>query len=260
MERPGLEVLNFGVPAYGLDQAFLRYLRDGRVFRPRVVLIGIYAEQVNRDLNVWRPFMTSEYGIPSAKPRFHLNDSLVLDSNPLPSAAAYHGLIVQPESVLAVLGITDHFYHARERASAWDVLASVRLAKLTWRIWHEHREGTLRDDVLRGRGAGSRLAVAVLRQFVTRVRADGAEPVLIGFPDAYLFDRYRRSGERAEAVLLAALPDVPAVDLYPVLSSRDFAPFGHYTPLGNRKVAEEIVSYLLHLQSASRRPDAGPAR
>ncbi len=43
--RPGLEILNFGVGGYGLDQALLRYRLDGRGYRPHLVLIGYMSEE-----------------------------------------------------------------------------------------------------------------------------------------------------------------------------------------------------------------------
>jgi hypothetical protein len=244
LEQRGLEVLNFGVPAYGFDQSLLRYIRDGRVFHPRVVIIGVYADDVNRGLNVWRPFLTGEFGIPSAKPRFRLADSLILMRNPLPSPAAYAGLLAHPESVLTDLGSNDHFFRSRERASAWDVSGLVRLTKLMWRIRREREEGSLRGTVLRPDDEGTRLAVAVLGRFVRQVRADGAEPLLIPFPDRFLHERYRRTGVRADAALVAGLPGVPVIDLYPLLGPSDFAPYGHLSPGGAKKVAAAILRYL----------------
>ena len=38
----------FGVPGYGLDQAFLRYLEEGRRFGFDVVLIGFMTENIFR--------------------------------------------------------------------------------------------------------------------------------------------------------------------------------------------------------------------
>jgi hypothetical protein len=245
LERPGLEVLNFGVPGYGLDQAYLRYLRDGRQFHPLIVIIGIYADDVNRGMSVWHPFMTGEYGIPSTKPRFRLADSLMLERNPLWSPTHYATLLGRSDSVLTELGRRDYFYQVRERTSRWDALGLVRLVKLGLRVARENRDGTLRGAVLRPRDVAPRLAIAVLKQFVARIRADGAQPLFVCFPDPYLLSRFRRDGSRAEAALSDAFPNVPRVDLYPILSPADFGPYGHYTPRGNRKVASSIRAQLV---------------
>ncbi len=49
--RPTLEVLNYGVGAYGLDQAYLRYLRHGTSYHPDVVFIGYMSENIARCVN-----------------------------------------------------------------------------------------------------------------------------------------------------------------------------------------------------------------
>ncbi len=54
---PGIEVLNFGVGAYGLDQAFLRYKHDGVRFNSHILLIGFMSENIVRGVNVFRLFL-----------------------------------------------------------------------------------------------------------------------------------------------------------------------------------------------------------
>jgi hypothetical protein len=82
--EPGLEVLNFGVPGYGLDQAYLRYLQESRRFTFHVVLIGFMTENIFRHVNVFRPFYLPSTGFPLAKPRFIVKDGeLTLLPNPL---------------------------------------------------------------------------------------------------------------------------------------------------------------------------------
>ena len=52
----GAEVLNFGVSAYGIDQAFLRWKKDGQRYTPDLVIYGFQAENAKRNLNLFRPF------------------------------------------------------------------------------------------------------------------------------------------------------------------------------------------------------------
>lgn len=247
LEGPGLEVLNFGVPGYGFDQAYLRYLADGRRFRPHVVLIGLYAEDVNRGLNVWRPFYLGHYDIPSAKPRFHLTDSLCLEPNPLADVRSYAALVARPDSVLPILGDRDYFYQIRERAGPLDRSAAVRLLKLSRRVVIEWRDGTLRHGVLRAGDPGPRLAIATLRRFVETVRQDRATPIVVLFPNQPLLVRYKRDGTRAVGVLAGSLPEVETVDLHPVLDVADFVHTGHYSAEGNRKVTETLRARLRQL-------------
>ena len=68
--QSNLEVLNFGVPGYGLDQAYLRYLEDGSQYESHITLIGFMSENIYRNVNTFRPFYYKTTGIPLAKPRF----------------------------------------------------------------------------------------------------------------------------------------------------------------------------------------------
>lgn len=60
--EPSVEVLNYGVGAYGLDQAFLRYLKVGTTYNPDIVFIGYMSENIARNVNIFRPFYTGDGG------------------------------------------------------------------------------------------------------------------------------------------------------------------------------------------------------
>ncbi len=103
----GREVLNFGAPGYGPDQAWLRYGRDGRAYRPCAVLIGYMVENVNRVVNRFGPFYTPWSAFPLSKPRFLIEgDGLTL----LPSPATTPELLDDPRCVEETLGPYDHWY------------------------------------------------------------------------------------------------------------------------------------------------------
>jgi len=101
---PGTEVLNFGVPGYGPDQAWLRYQRDGGQYESCAVLIGFMVENVNRVVNRFYPFYQPDTGLVASKPRFLLaDDSLTL----LPSPVSDPGQLEDPAWVESVLGPYD---------------------------------------------------------------------------------------------------------------------------------------------------------
>jgi len=52
--RPNTEVLNHGVPGYGQDQAYLRFLAEGRDLRPKVVLFGVATPTLDRIMMIER--------------------------------------------------------------------------------------------------------------------------------------------------------------------------------------------------------------
>ena len=65
-------VLNFGVGAFGTDQAFLKYHKHDNIV-PKVVILGIYPENINRIVNVYRPFYMYKEANGLTKPRFILD-------------------------------------------------------------------------------------------------------------------------------------------------------------------------------------------
>jgi len=65
-----VQVLNFGVDGYGVDQAYLRYHRDVRPWHPDLVILGFINHDLYRSMVVY-PFISfPEWGFPFSKPRF----------------------------------------------------------------------------------------------------------------------------------------------------------------------------------------------
>lgn len=78
-----IEIMNFGVGGYGIDQAYLRWKLFGMDYSPDIVIIGFQPENCKRNLNIIRKFYYRGTGIPFSKPRFYLcNDSLNLINYP----------------------------------------------------------------------------------------------------------------------------------------------------------------------------------
>ena len=79
-----IEVLNFAVSGYGMDQAFLRYKEINNKFKPDIILLGVQFENVKRHVNILRPFYSHITDIPYSKPRFIINKKeLKLIPNPI---------------------------------------------------------------------------------------------------------------------------------------------------------------------------------
>ena len=66
------EVLNFGVSAYGMDQAFLRWKKNGSKYSPHLVIFGFQPVNVKRNVNLIRCLQRIGTGIPFTKPRYVL--------------------------------------------------------------------------------------------------------------------------------------------------------------------------------------------
>lgn len=218
------EVLNFGVPAYGLDQSLLRYRSEGKKSRPRVVLIGFLVPTLHRNLMTFRPFWSGEAGLPLSKPRFVLEKGKLRQvANPLASTADYRALLKDPASPTEALWRDDWFC----RNGRSDAYADYAAAS-----------------------EGFETAAAILELFAQEVRRDGAEPVVIIFPDANMLvagagavpgplkERLGRAGIRYLDMLETLLRGGPKG------AEAFYGPSGHFTPLANRVVAEGLAEYL----------------
>jgi hypothetical protein len=251
LEHPGFEVLNFGVGAYGLDQALLRYRLEGRRYGPAVVLIGFMAENINRSVSVFRPFYHPESALPLAKPRFSLDhDTLVLIPNPMQHRSDLIELRRSPAVALHRFGVHDYYYRSGEHAGFLDVFGTVRLVKLTERVVRRF-SGPFRGPVYNPGSEAFKVTVATMAEFVREVEADGARPLVLLFPEQLAVRHYLRDGTRSYDILREeldreGLPYLDIVEAFKGCSQKDVAALepAHFSSDGNARVATYLASRL----------------
>lgn len=252
-QLPQTEVLNFGVPGYGPDQAWLRYEREGRDHHSCAVLIGYMTENVNRVVNRFRPFYEPAGGLVMSKPRFLLNgQGLELLPNPASSAED----LLDPEWVEETLGPNDAWYYPGVFVPDpldWSQLVRlIRTARFNRRS--EDREFTYRwaeqlARVYRAQGESFQIAGRILIEFAQRVRWDGATPVVIVFGTDVDSAAVSRGEPKAYAPLLKwlAAENIPTIDVTEAVAQQarrsglDGLMEHHYTGRGNRVVAEALA-------------------
>lgn len=248
--HPNLEVLNFGVGGYGLDQAFLRYQQEGVAYRTHVVLIGYMSENIYRHVNVYRPFYHPGTGAALTKPRYVIEgDRLVLIPNPLRDLSQYRELLANPGRVLPSLGTRDYHFQTKYRAGPFDVLPSVRLFKMA--RWLTRRE-IVRDGYYDVDSEAFKVTTRIFDEFVGAARRNGSVPVILVFPSNADIRRHRKDGNRQYTPLLAHFRSrgykyIDLLDGFATYGAGipiDQLSAGHYTPLGNRLVARHVWQYL----------------
>jgi hypothetical protein len=122
-----VEFLNLGVSGYGLLQTYLRYQKDGSRFDTDYVFIGYMSANLQRTVNVYRPFLRKGTGLDCAKPYASLDrdGNLVLNPNPLSTRDHYKRLLGDPDTILAELASKD--YYVQLRKDSLPVLPSRRV-------------------------------------------------------------------------------------------------------------------------------------
>jgi len=231
------EVLNFGIDGYGVDQAYLRYARDVRPWRPTLVIFAFIDHDLYRSLSVYSFITFPEWGFPFAKPRFVLrNGEPQLLNLPL----------LGPETLLATPSVErlpfvtyDPGYDPAEWQWRWyDASRLVRFLFSRFPRW------PLANPAREGEQA--RLNSALLLRFVRQAAAEGAVPLVVYFPSRGDFEGQDRSGKDR---VLAALgrAGVRPLNLTSCIGAvgeeRAFIPGRpHYSAAGNLAVARCLSS------------------
>lgn len=252
--EPAVEVLNYGVGGYGLDQAYLRYLKLGRQYHPDIVLIGYMSENMARSVSVYRPFLVPEGGGIFSKPRFFLDDGkLVLLENPLRTIEDYRTLMESPAERLAELGQYDAHYRAKHNPSVWNFSPTVRLIK-SLQVQLEPEALVWRNDegICAPETEAFQVTLEIMQAFYRQVLENGQLPVIVVFPYVYDFWRaYRGESLHYEPFLQALSSEgLQYIDTFnaflPIKSPQQIETLmgGHFTPEGNQVVAGYLLDYL----------------
>ncbi len=220
-------ILNFGVPGYGLGQAYLRYEVDARGWNPKIVILGFISEDLHRTTWVY-PFLSTGWDMAFSKPRFVLENGrlTILNRHVLPPQA-----IFSPRSI-SELPFLDH--DSGYRWSHWQTrwYHASYLARLFISLYHPRSRDTHDEQLLP-------LNAEILKSFVRSVEQAGSIPLVMYFPsrsDFHQPDSYVPLGKRV--LQEAGLPYVdPTACLLEVPSSLRFASAGHYTSQGNAAIA-----------------------
>jgi hypothetical protein len=256
--HPRLEVLNYGVGGYGNDQAYLRFLADGRTLSPRIAILGFTPTDFGRVVNVYRRFLSNRE-LPLFKPRFVLrpDGELELVPSPVRVPADYTRYLDHPKAVMA-LGRGDAWYEpAIYENRLYDLSATMRL--LTG-LWVKVRRRYLDDDRLVQNGLFNRASTAfalqttLFQSFAAKARAAGIVPVVVILPDRESIVRRRNGQAPISAPLIDDLRarGIDYLDVTEAFLARGaarlddwFMPQGHYSPSANRLVAEWLGPRLL---------------
>ena len=170
------EVLNFGVGGYGMDQAFLRWQHLGSTYQPDIVLFGFQPENLNRNVNLFRPIYLSYTSLPLSKPRFVLNNGelKLLNSPAIPPdelTDVYTSFHTHP------LSAHEYYYQSRFVASQW--WAESKFMAFLYAVLVEEQPGSVGVGPNSDRGI---LGQAIVDAFATDVQEHGAEFFVLHIP------------------------------------------------------------------------------
>jgi hypothetical protein len=219
-----VRVLNFGVDGYGIDQIYLRYLRDVRPWKPAVVVVGFIQHDLIRSMAVY-PFISFGWPRYLTKPRFDLvGDRLIVVNRPLRSPEEI-GSATHPDE----LPYIDYDPGWTEQDWSWRFDNGPLLLRLLTSVsprWPDrHALGTADAETLNDR---------LLNALVAAIEEDGAKAVVVYLP------HWTGSNELAYSTLQKS--GLPYLDMTACLrgiprEERQVASGAHYTGVGNQAIA-----------------------
>ncbi len=238
----GVQVLNFGVPAYGIDQAYLRYVREVREWHPDIVILSFISHDLVRSGMVYYWIGFPGAAVPGAKPRFSLvGEQLTVLNFPLPSPEQIHST-----SIIGDLPFIqfDSAYHPTD----WEWHLYQYSYLLRFAISWQFDTGSASYELNK---EDQKINEAILHSFVRTAKSAGSDPMVVFFPE--YTELRNSSGMRSEPNLLgrrlASEAGVEFVDLTSCLETvaegARFTAGWHYTPQANSAVAHCLQSRLL---------------
>lgn len=247
-----VEVLNQGTPGYGMDQAFLRWRKEGRPLAPHIVVFGFQSTDARRNLNLFRNLYTPDSNLTFAKPRFLLDgDSMRLINTPTP----------RPDDLPAIFDDFEHwplhhheFFYRRENYAASSLYASRAMAFLSSGFGTRFSQRRRDFDFFAPASESYQLAWNIVVQFEREVLASGARFVILHIPTGKSLRRGRAGREFSHQALLDAMKARfeiidPTAALLRQADAKSlgalFAPrSGHFSGLANQELGVALAAYL----------------
>lgn len=221
-------ILNFGVPGYGIGQAYLRYEVEVVSWNPKVVIFGFIDDNLFRTMRVY-PFLAG-WSTPLSKSRFVMKDGTIknINANPL-----FPEEIFSARSV-SELPLVEH--DISYRPSDWEkrwyhTSYLVRLITSLFPAWSVPRPDFSEETILSTNAE-------ILRTFIRSAEQAGSTPLVVWFPGRNALQKPNARLSLGQRMLEQA--GIPYIDPSPCLLELDPADRfldSHYSPQGNTAVA-----------------------
>lgn len=239
------QVLNYGVPGFGVDQAFLRYQRDVHALNPDVVIFALIPDDLMRSMTVYNFIRFPHWESPYSKPRFVIEgEALRLLNMPLLNPAA----IFSMESVhqLPFLEYEPGYQPWEWQWKFYHHSYIVRFITSRFPRWPKGRPQTasrIQHEINR----------KILQSFIAAAEQAGSKPIILYLPAPSDFGADAATGARARLQKAG----IPYLDVTPCLSklpaSERFLTIegqrGHLTPKANQVLADFVYRKLSTVES-----------
>jgi len=224
-----VEVLNFGTMSYGTDQAYLRWIHQGKNFHPDLILLGVQHENVFRNLNVFRPAYLPQAGLAFSKPRFVLTENqLQLVNQPALPPAALQKAFEKDWEDSSLYG----YEHFKDYPLQGGVISRSYAVSGFRQLFASYQNRTVPNQC----EEGLELTLKIIAQFAKEADAASAKFACVHLPTGI-----NSETDQGDSKLFTELEtmNILQYDLQPELiaNAPDYAETPHYTAETNRTVA-----------------------
>lgn len=241
--QPSAQVLNFGVPAYGLNQVFVRYEKEVRPWHPHIVIIGISSGMIERINNIYPVLMGPSWiDIPLIRPRLMAQDGALTVIN-YPLAKPEEILTHSTVRTLPYLNLDEYYIPSYwDRRGIWSLLERSYIFRVLYSL---RPPIDLNYESRRGNAVES--SRVVLQYLVRKILDDGSTPLLVYFPYSWELPSSRKPGNENAPLPVRVLHNggFQFRDARSCLKDADistaYAKHGHYSPSGNAYIARCLL-------------------
>ncbi len=247
------EVLNFGVPGYGIGQAYLRWKHVGQKYSPRFAVFGFQPENIKRTVNIFRSLYSRDTWLVFSKPRFFIGEQgeLGLLNSP----------VIPPKEVPEVLKdltrspLAEYEYWYLPENYRPNFRLKSRFLSLLYTIFSDYRpKPGGRHDFRPGEhywdrgGEPMRTSHLILREFSAAARDAGQTPIILHIPKRNDLKALEQNNTPIHYHILEDLAEAGVMVVDPaekmVGKSRLYKK-SHYSSQGGRIVARVLTDAIL---------------
>lgn len=237
-----MDVYNFGVGGYGTDQAYLKYLSVYPKIPTPIVLLGLTTENINRIVNVYRPFYFPRTAGRATKPRFMVKDGeLVLLENPVRKKEDVKNL--GDLHFIQRIGKYDWWYNRNNYPILQFPYTKILFNKRMWLEIFYGRANRKIDDIdprpwadLWETEEAKELMFKIFDAFVNNAKERGAIPVIMVLPLRYQVELKFREHQHESKV----------TKILEYCESQDYVCFDSITPMAISVGTETEIDSLYH--------------
>ena len=175
------EIFNLATPGYGLDQAYIRWLKEGRYYNPDIVMIGITEHMIKNNLNLIRPIKTIRTGIPFSKPRFIIDDFDTLSLINYPTIEI--NKIINIMSDLKSWKLLEYEYFYSDERYSKNIFYDLKILTLAKKVLDKKRYNSNQRELFLLNNEASQITLKILEKFKSDLKEHNTHLSLIHFPN-----------------------------------------------------------------------------